>query len=1368
MNRRLIKQTTILIILLFQILPITAQESNRYIADIEQYSVKKGLLHRNVSDIHQDSRGFIWLVTKYGLSRFDGKQFQPFTKEKNGLPSSYVRSMTEDKNGWLWVFSDDDSKAFTDFTTPIHLTLINVYSLEVKSVETHLSEQLPFEIPKISQIEFEDDGTIIFMTFDNVYYEYHPKNGFKKNETPTLTPFVITEKNTILGVTKDFHYKEIDRKGRVIRKHRFPGTINPEAFFQDIRILKNAQQNGEYLFYSFSNESANILFSSSDAEPLSPIILPKSINLQRKSYKGNLFYDKPKDWFWFCERDTFFVFSINNGLIYDFKNHPILSKSYINDVIFTDKIAWVATSNGLFKIKLTQTPFVSYLKTPKNASETTNACRGIITINDTLYVNISDDKKPHFIDLKTGETGKMIFPESKIDLSYPQVLYKDQKDNLWFTAYDAVKYNLQTKTTTDYIKNQAIFSSFWSIYEEKNGTLWFGGDKGIGSLDEYQDSIKIFTAKPPFEALNKQTVYQFMELSPDRIMLATVGGFYELNPSKNKIIKRYWTGGKEDEYFPYDQIYHFYKDKEGVFWVATDGNGLIRWEQKEGKNIYENFTVADGLSSNTIYAVYEDEANNLWMPSDYGIIRFNKLSHNAIAYLPEDGITVEEFNRISHYQAPDGKLYFGSVNGVTAFYPSDLADTTSTSNIPFEIVELLQYSAEADKIVDKTISLLQSKVITLQPGERFFDLKFALLNFENTDLIRYSYRIKGIDKEWNFTPENNIRISGLPYGNHQLTIRGQSPNGQFSTNEIQITIHVLRPFYMRWWFLLFCLSAIIVSAYVWYRWRTQQLINYQNELENEVKTRTVQIEKQAEELKDLDKLKSTFFANISHELRTPLTLMLAPIDTALKGQQLKNREQGLLNIAKQNGKQLLKLINSILDLTKLEVNKYKLELKPLALFPFIKRITATFESYAESRNIKLVLDYQANTSLNIQTDREKLETIFNNLLSNAIKYTPPNGRVNLLIKNTIDTIFIEISDTGRGIHSEDLPHIFDRFYQTKQPNATAEGGTGIGLALVKELVNLFEGKIEVESKLNKGTTLTMVFPRIDAVNEAGEEAEFVETPQNQEAYTNPISLNQITQHNILIVEDNVTLRDFIQSLLSVHKTRTAGNGQEALEAIEQQQPDLIISDVMMPYMDGFELLETLKSNARLRHIPTLMLTARASMDDKLKALRIGVDDYMTKPFEQDELYARVNNLLRNATERLKWIQEVEPEMDDTSTEKQIKKIATPTISNTDKQWLEELESIVENELTDINFSTNNLAKKLALSRSQLFRKIKKLTGLSPSQYLQESRLKKAYELFENKRYDSVKAVAFSVGFKHRNSFTTQFKARFGRLPSELL
>lgn len=530
------------------------------------------------------------------------------------------------------------------------------------------------------------------------------------------------------------------------------------------------------------------------------------------------------------------------------------------------------------------------------------------------------------------------------------------------------------------------------------------------------------------------------------------------------------------------------------------------------------------------------------------------------------------------------------------------------------------------------------------------------------------------------------------------------------------------------------------------------------------------IQQQSEQLKSLDAAKSRFFANVSHELRTPLTLLLGPVRSLLKENHLTEKQVQLLQMADRSGKQLEQLVNEILDLRKLEMGKMGVEEKPARLRAYFLTYFAQFESLAERKQV----DYSILISIDDETvaniDQEKCRQILFNLLSNAFKFTPPGGQIVVKISLENDRLQLAVADTGPGIHPDDLPHLFDRFFQTTRPDKPAEGGTGIGLNLCQEYARLFGGSIEVESTLGQGSVFRVEFPvTLAAKNSLTRVASTTRrgTPAHDEVEILPLTgaseVPHSTQPTILVVEDNHDLQDYIRSILQEkYRVVTAGHGQAALGILAASPPGkaevgLILSDLMMPVMDGYQLLEQLKSADATRHIPVIMLTARAEAQDRLKALRIGVDDYLTKPFDEEELLARIENLLKNQKIRLEEIPS-EPGSG----------AALPIISQPDREWLETFEAYVRQHFASDVLTVPVLAHEFAMSESTLLRQLKRLTGLSPVQYLQEVRLDEARRLLENRTYDSIAQVAAKVGYDGARSFARSFKQRFGKLPSEVL
>lgn len=519
------------------------------------------------------------------------------------------------------------------------------------------------------------------------------------------------------------------------------------------------------------------------------------------------------------------------------------------------------------------------------------------------------------------------------------------------------------------------------------------------------------------------------------------------------------------------------------------------------------------------------------------------------------------------------------------------------------------------------------------------------------------------------------------------------------------------------------------------------------------------IQQQHQELAALDELKSHFFANISHELRTPLSLVIGPLTDILNKEKLNEQVSSTLKKIQNNVQQLIGLIEEVMDLSKLEANKMTLSEEKVALYSFVKRIVASFSSYAQYRKIDLQFDYQASSHLLCWIDNKKMEKIINNLLSNALKFTPSNGKVSLVVEDLKNQISIQVTDTGIGIHPDDLPYIFKRYYQGKKqqttPTVAHTGGTGIGLALSAEYAKLMGGNIEVKINKSKqqGTTFIFNFPK----KEIFSEPPFLEPESKLKEKTVTVHDSTKKTSTILLVEDHPEMLNYLQSILSPsYQLVHADTGKTALQQLSKQPVDLIISDVMMPEMDGFELLQAVKEQPRWQDKPFILLTARVETDDKLKGLRMGVDDYITKPFLSEELIARVRNLLNHY--HLRTAQQV-----GLATSNRVPNFET--VEAYDNVWLEELENIVKQHIGDANFNVTTLAQLLLMSERSLRTKIKAHTGLSPLYYIREIRLLKARYLFENKVHPTVARTCYAVGLKPSSHFSKLYQKRFGKLPS---
>ena len=569
---------------------------------------------------------------------------------------------------------------------------------------------------------------------------------------------------------------------------------------------------------------------------------------------------------------------------------------------------------------------------------------------------------------------------------------------------------------------------------------------------------------------------------------------------------------------------------------------------------------------------------------------------------------------------------------------------------------------------------------------------------------------------------------------------------------------------------LFLIGAISV----WYFRNRNQL------LEKDLENKKI-IEHQAKELQVLYDSKNRFFANIAHELRTPLTLIAGPVATVTKRTDIPMEAQQSLNIVHRNITYLKQLVNQILDLSKKEIKELSLQVSHFDFSDMLSALISDFQPFADYQSIEFQLPHNVNKPIELTTDGEKLFIVLKNLLSNAFKYTHSNGQVRLNYVEMGETLQVSVQDTGRGISKTDIQYVFNPYFQTSKSDAPIEGGTGIGLTISKEYIESLGGTIQVNSELGKGSTFVVQFPKkLTTESTIAIPLSFQQNDIKQTTRIEKLPLATLSENapTLLVVEDNVDICHHLQTLLQDnYQIIFANNGAEGLQQLKKHTPDLIITDLMMPVMDGFEFIEKVKAQDKWRPIPIVTLTARSEMIDKLNALRIGVDDYLVKPFLEDELKLRVKNLLNNCNRKRTFLEaEIEKnkaldlriEESNVQTDNEPKMKATPVMSLEDAEWLKSIETIVKDKIGDLNFNVNQLCLEMAVSSSQLYQKLKKLTGLTPKQYIDQIRYTKARKLLETQVFNSVKRVAYEVGFKDEKHFSRNFKKRFGNYPSSYL
>ena len=1171
--------------ILILLLVATSSFGQSYLFHARPLSTEDGLLGRRVNTIIQDDEGFIWIGTNEGINRFDGYTFRHFTKENFGLNSNRISSIRMDDVGDIWI------SYIQDQYSAVETQILKAKNHQLITLKEKLGDNYKEEYSTLKLVRGVFNDIMLFVNKNQVY-QYTPS---KEIVLFPLENLIYQEKTDKYWCLKDGRFFKSNLKQKEVDEIKIPNHKVVQATFIDKKncfiIAKNATNSNVLIEKKIGQSDFKIIKEGFRNGGVYVEIVWIDGKLYWKDGNQLLVYDNSKN---FKERPRAILKDRNNQL-------------------------WIGSDNGFYILSYQKNVFDIYLKNAVSDEEPYDA-RGIWANDDYLY---SFSPKTAFrwnFKTKQQETLSFFNKNGKGRRAISNV--NNQK--AWVGGHDGFPFE-QIDIGTGSVLQSMLFpvqAQVWAVCEDRKTNVWIGTrESGLWKYDNTEKNLIQYKQFNGFDDIEKGKIIHIVadKTNPNLLWMSGESGWYLVDIDKG-VQARFWSNATTDFKIPSNDIYYTYQDDKGVFWLGTAFSGLLRVELSANRQIksVEQFTTKNGLSSNTIYGIFEDNAGFLWLSSNNGIIKFNKATNAVQAYLLEDGLSHYEFNRSSYFQRKDGEIFFGTLNGIVSFNPNELENKTAY-DVPLRMAKCEKYSGKAHNIVDITNKVHKEKVIVLHPNDRFAALEVTLQDYFNAPKLQYAYKVNGLHKDFIHIKGNRIILTGLPYGRYGLTVKGRSKDGRFSTEELKLKLVVMQPLYTRWWFIL--LTALSVAVLVWQLFvaRTKALKNRKKELEEIVKDRTAKLQRQAEqlqldnetieaqanELRSLDEMKSRFFANISHELRTPLTLILSPIQSIIKHNEINNRDFTYAQIIQQNAKKLLKRINEILDLTKLEANEMVLKREPTLFYDFVKRLVATFESLAQEREQSLIFKYQLDKTLQISLDKDKYEHIFNNYLSNAIKYTPNGGKITVKIEeqqllNTAgileNQIVLSVNDNGQGILKEDLSQVFDRFFQTKN-TANKAGSSGIGLALSKEIAQLMEGEVRAESVIGEGSTFFFGMPYEEELGlienrellNPNEIPTFSGTIDNEEELLNgKVNVQNTSEEGkptILLVEDNPQLRQYIQLILSEkYNVITAENGQIALEKLSKpsseasvhRQPSVVISDIMMPVMDGFELLKRLK------------------------------------------------------------------------------------------------------------------------------------------------------------------------------------------------
>ncbi|WP_079558914.1 hybrid sensor histidine kinase/response regulator transcription factor [Alkalitalea saponilacus] len=924
--------------------------------------------------------------------------------------------------------------------------------------------------------------------------------------------------------------------------------------------------------------------------------------------------------------------------------------------------------------------------------------------------------------------------------------------------------NLSNITFDNYVPqdNDSTTLSHVNIYsmaKDKNGNIWIGTyGNGVNISYKNSDGTYSFTRiNENNSRLSSNLVRNILADSNGRVWIATGYGLNLIeNMSQiheNKIEIRSFFTGQYPGSISLNDVIHLYEDSGNNIWAATFGGGINRLtDLNEEQAIFEVFNQSHGLSNNVVYSIQEDNQGFLWFSTENGLSRLNTANNSFEVFNTNNGLNFNIFSENTSYRTRDERLLFGGFIGLEVISPDKIVIPQWNRQVELTNFQLFNKDVPIgeDSPLQKSISFTNE--IVLRHFQSSFSFEFSVLDFLDPDKTQYAYKLDNFDDDWNVVSQvPQATYTNLSPGAYTFRVRATNRSGEWIDNERRLRITILPPWYKtRWAFMLY--SGLLVMLFMVIFSTIAKINRYRNDLKIE---------------KRVNEMKLRFFTNISHEIRTPLTLIIGPIEDLIKKPVLDNSDKPRLEIIRRNGKRMLHLTNQLLDFRKVQNNKMRLKISEFDIVEFTRHIYESFEPLANHKN--LVYEFSTTTkSYFIWADPTKLDMIIYNIISNALKFTDASKQVKIELNDNEESEFfhIKITDEGRGIAKEELPQIFERYTILSGKELA---GTGIGLSLSNELTRLHHGEITVESEPGVGSSFTLKlrkgkehFVSDEKVIMAGGEEKTVETiikpsPHEEIVSTNSepdiLKVRNGDRPLVMIVEDNHEIGEYIsQSLSPDFASCLASNGQEALDLLNSQNPDLIISDVMMPVMDGMEMTEKIKDNFATSHIPIILLTSKSGVNDQIAGVEKGADVYITKPFNSDYLKAVAKNLIeqrKNIFAKFRDNKTIDP--------------STLKVNSKDEEFLQKLISYVEENHSE-EFTIEELADTLCVSRTVFYNKVKGLTGLSPVEFVRQLKLKIAAHLL-TQGYN-VSEAAIKVGFSDARYFSRQFKALFGYLPSK--
>lgn len=1360
--------------LLTSLLPITSPWPYQHV------NKQNGLSNSAITTIYMDRNEYVWLGTWDGLNRYDGtsiKFYKPDSFRKGTISNNIIRKILEDKYGNLWIVTHKG---------------INKYDPDTDSFKSYLTnfEGLPF-LEYNTRASLGPDSSLWVNTIGKGITQYNAKadnflpvkfKGIKEDWLKDVAGLESHEEIIFILGNDGQLISAFNNRTLYAKQLVKPGSIESHKFFS----IRN-----QYHLVISTNSGAMYIYNLANIE--SP---PQEIFLSGKP--SSISSNKNKTGLWIgTETGNIFKLELKQekfeaiNMAAYFPQFVREQRKILSITETTQDLLWIGTDgDGVYKFLSRSSPFSPISPGSLEKGNLSNSIvRSVYEDTDsTLYIGTRGGGL-NILSSNTPET-KVYNTKNGLNNNAVLAINKDNSGNIWVGS-DGGGIDMIEKNTNkifhfpDDFENQPplTFGNVYAICVDVYGSIWMGTSgygviqmqvaktrKGGYRLESFRQITNI-SEKDSKLGINSNVVYSIVEEMPNILWFGTRGaGVYRYNTLTNQIEEHFNTGSQKTNRLSNDDVLSLHIGSNDILWIGTSGGlNRISLQRLSATNIH--YTQNDGLTNNTIHGILEDKKGMIWLSTNNGLILFDPEKTTFKTFDKNDGLQNDEFTDGAYFKSRiSNKLFFGGINGLDIINPTKVDTANYFPRIvisEFQIFNKEVVPSDSSKILNQPIDKAHN--ITLAYDQNFISFHFTTLNYWNKQHTEYGYFLENFDKEWNMIKNQNVaNLTNIPPGEYKLLINYKK-DGVWNPEPRVLNITVNPPFwltteaYVLYVLLLFGLQLAIIL-----------LIRRRGILKRAVAIDNFKVQ----QMKELNDYKFQFFTNIAHEFRTPLTLILGPVSSLIK-KSSSGWERTHLKTIYNNSLRLQKLIEELLQFRKIESGKEQLILTQKELVTFAHDIVETFSVHASEHEVSLEFIPEED-SITAWVDINKLEKILINLISNAIKYNIKGGTVEVvLLEKDKNAIFI-VKDTGPGIAPSIQEKIFEVFYHNPNPDNTSHGyekSIGIGLSLTKSLVQTHHGKITIDSQLGKGSTFTVRIP-IDQASYKSEGteknlllpstnlAEKVLQEFTQSKYSSPLSqsLIEFTEtdkkdltHNVLIVDDNDQIIILLKSLLAgKYHIYAASNGKDALTILEDEKIDIVVSDVLMPDMDGLTLCRNIKDNIQSSHIPVILLTAKAEIEDRIEGLQVGADSYIPKPFHPEHLFIRIEKLIKNREQiRKRFSNLAEMELEHIST----------GMGDKDDDFFIKITQCIQKHLTSPEFTADIIAEEVGMSKASLYKKVKAITNLTPHGLIKQYRLRKAADLLQHSDMN-VSEVIYETGFNSRSYFYKSFNEMYHCHPKD--